>query len=285
MRCTSSTPHTGQFFHQGLIGAEIIALKQSLKSSQLFDRHLMRPSLIEYQDDVSVGPGKKPQISLSRLALDLRIEHPHRRLVDLQVIALLHSFPHPINDQAQEPGDVLYPLHHLLPGNDHSVPLPENPLQRVKGHMIVVFGEKDEHGQPQPQAAARDQGGRQQGDSHPATPTLTAPFDPHRPAHNQLGRDQIYLFADFLPDLIAQLAAMRARRVRRLEHRGDHFQLDGHWVPSPGLLVLLLLHLGFVGQNLLAVGPRTCDLLLQIPRHLGQLGFLLRSELLGLRPE
>jgi len=52
------------------------------------------------------------------------------------------------------------------------------------------------------------------------------------PAHDQLGRDQIHLLDHFFPDFVAQLAAVLARRVRRLEHRGDHFQLDGHWAPS-----------------------------------------------------
>src|SRR5260370_20927109 len=60
MRGASGTPYTGEFFYQRLIGAEVIALKESLKSSQLFGRHLMRPSLIEHQDDVSLWLGEKP---------------------------------------------------------------------------------------------------------------------------------------------------------------------------------------------------------------------------------
>ena len=78
---------------------------------------------------------------MSRFAFDLWIEHLHRGLVNLQVIARLKLFPNqPVNGQEQM-RHLLHPLHHLLAGDDHAKTLPENPFQSVIGQVVVKTAE------------------------------------------------------------------------------------------------------------------------------------------------
>jgi len=276
----------GPFPDQGFVGAEVVTLKRAVKTFQCSQGHGVGSALVKEQHHVAPWHSKEPQVSLSGLALDLGIEHLDRRFVDLQVIPSLHPQPHPIHDQAQEPGHVLDPLHHLLARDRDSMAFAEDSLQSVEGQVVIVLGEENEDRQSQPQDAPGQEPGRQGRDGNPAAPAVATPFDAHRPAHDQPGRDQIHLLADFLADLVPQLSTVLAGRVGRFQNGRLDFQVDGN-LPRLALAprrrgFLRLGGLGLLGQDVLDVGGRTLLLLVQIPDHGRQFARLFLRHLLGL---
>ena len=186
---------------------------------------LQSPALVELQDHVPAWFGIEPEVAAGGLALHLRIEHPHRRLVHLQVAAGRHGPPHRVVERTQPPGDRLDPLHHLLARDHQPVPLLELLRQSVKGQMIVIADQHDVDRQADPQSALRDQAGRQRRDRDPRFSAPAGPFAPDRAPPDQFGGDQLDLLADLLADAPHFTPAVRAPGLVRLQDDGLGFKV------------------------------------------------------------
>src|SRR5439155_4666656 len=69
---------------QRLVNLVGVGLDRALESRQPLSHWLQSPAGIELQDDVPARHGIEPEVAAGRLPLNLRVEHPDRRLVDLQ---------------------------------------------------------------------------------------------------------------------------------------------------------------------------------------------------------
>ena len=112
-------------------------MDSAFKSAEPLLGRIPAATIAILQEGIAAGHREKPQVTGGGFALDLRVQHFNGCLVDLEVIAGHQLLPDQVIDGQQEKGDLLDPLHHLLAGNDHTMALPENPFQRVIGHMIV----------------------------------------------------------------------------------------------------------------------------------------------------
>ena len=80
------------------------------------------------------------------------------------------------------------------------MPLPELLFQPVEGQVIVEAGQDHVDRQSQPQPALRDQPWRQRRNGHPRLAAGAGVLGTHGAAADQVGGDQIDLFADFFAD-------------------------------------------------------------------------------------
>ena len=146
MRQAPDALNGGLLFFHGVINLIGIRLHRAMKPHQPLTWHLLPPAAGKLQDHVASGQGEKPQVALGGFAPHLRIEHFDWSFIDLQIPDRFHLRPHGLVDRAQPAGDMLNPLHHLLPGNLDGMAFLEDPFQRVEGKVIVITRQDDVDG-------------------------------------------------------------------------------------------------------------------------------------------
>ena len=104
----------GLLLAESVVKFVAVGLHRPAKTAQSFSRSIPPAAVMKLQKDVSARFGVKPKVTLSRFAFDLRIEHLHRRLVNLQVIAGFKLFPDQPIDRQEQVRHLFHPLHHLL---------------------------------------------------------------------------------------------------------------------------------------------------------------------------
>jgi hypothetical protein len=85
------------------------------------------------------GNRGRPQITLAATARQVGVLIAHRRFIHLHVTALAQLLFEFVADGRKQAHTLSQPLHHLLAADEHAVPLPENLLLPVEGHMIAIL--------------------------------------------------------------------------------------------------------------------------------------------------
>src|SRR5580693_8160833 len=210
MRQTSDALQLWICFCEGFVDFIRIGLDGALETTEFLPRHLLATACAELQNHVFLGHRVEPQIASRCLTGYLAIQHFHWRFIDLQIVTGLHRLPHGLVDRLEPAGDVLHPLHHLLPRDLHTVAFLEDLLQTIEREMIIKASQKDIHRQAQPQLALRNQPRRQRRDHHAGFHTPAGILRADDPPADQLRGNIFELFGDFLTDAVLCLPAVRA---------------------------------------------------------------------------
>lgn len=151
-------------------------------SLQSFIDYLLSPAAGKLQDEIPARYREKLQTATRRFALHFRVEHLHRRLVNLQVTARLHFRSHRSVDRPQPLGDMLDRLRYLLTPDLHAVTFGKCTFQAVKREAIIIARQDDVHRQGQAQLALRIQARGQRCNSHAPMATTVGVHDAREPA-------------------------------------------------------------------------------------------------------
>src|ERR1019366_3898583 len=85
MRETADTSQRGQPAAEGVVDFVSVGLDRPHEALQASSYRLLPATAIEFQNHIPAGHGIEPEKAAGRLTLDLRVEHPHGRLIHLQV--------------------------------------------------------------------------------------------------------------------------------------------------------------------------------------------------------
>src|SRR5215472_795827 len=187
---------------------------------------------MKLENHIPARAARHPQVTFDALAFDLRIQDPHRGLVDLQIIARQQLVLHAADDRLEPFGTSLDPITQgaACQRDPQSFELLLLPVQR---YMVVILGQHDLAYQTWAWFAFLNDRGRQLGNSDRALTAATSQLGPNNFLTNEFGRNILQPFAALAANLAFWLTAVRTNFFFGLKAFGHDFQHLG-----PGMTVL-----------------------------------------------
>jgi len=245
--CRRPAAHAEQarvVFGQRTVNPITVPLQIALKITQQRLRVLLAPAGMELEDHLATRHAGHPQPAGGAAVRHVRVQHPHRGFVHLQIIPG-QQFPFHFPHQRLQPSRAFFhPVAQRLAGKVDAQAR-EPLLLPVERLMIHEFAQEHVRHQTGPGLALLDHLRRQGGDAHAAVPARAGQLGPEDFMPADLGRDVFKALALFAANLALGLTAVGADFFPRLNPLADRLQnLDGGLAAGPGFAAL-----GFRGQQ------------------------------------